>query len=117
MAFALPAKCSFPNRDIRCRGFHSTWVWPESFPHSCGTICIAAAASRICPPGLRLRARNAYRRLGSWLNGGIGNDRIVFNSGGNKYRLVVRINFAYRVVYIRFVGTHRQYDRVNAKEI
>ena len=47
----------------------------------------------------------------------IGDDRVVFNIGGNKYRLVVRINFAYRVVYIRFIGTHRQYDRINVEEI
>jgi mRNA interferase HigB len=47
----------------------------------------------------------------------VGNDRVVFNIAGNKYRLVVRINFAYRIVYIRFVGTHRQYDRINAKEV
>jgi mRNA interferase HigB len=47
----------------------------------------------------------------------VANDRVVFNIAGNKYRLVVRINYAYRVVYIRFVGTHRQYDRINVKEI
>jgi mRNA interferase HigB len=47
----------------------------------------------------------------------VGNDRVVFNIGGNKYRLVVRINYAYRVIYIRFVGTHRQYDRIIAEEI
>lgn len=47
----------------------------------------------------------------------VGNDRVVFNIGGNKYRLVMRINYAYRIVYIRFIGTHRQYDRINAKEI
>jgi mRNA interferase HigB len=47
----------------------------------------------------------------------VGKDRVVFNIGGNKYRLVVRINYSYRVVYIRFVGTHRQYDRINVEEI
>lgn len=47
----------------------------------------------------------------------VGNDRVVFNIAGNKYRLVVRINFAYRLVYIRFIGTHRQYDRINVKEV
>jgi mRNA interferase HigB len=47
----------------------------------------------------------------------VGNDRVVFNIGGNKYRLVVRINFPYRVVYIRFIGTHGQYDRIDAKEV
>lgn len=46
-----------------------------------------------------------------------GNDRVVFNIAGNKYRLVVRVNYAYRAVYIRFVGTHRAYDRINVKEI
>ncbi len=43
--------------------------------------------------------------------------RAVFNIGGNKYRIVVWINYAYRVVYIRFVGTHAQYDRIDAQTI
>lgn len=43
--------------------------------------------------------------------------RVVFNIAGNKYRLVVWINYPYRVVYIRFVGTHRAYDAVNAQTI
>ncbi len=43
--------------------------------------------------------------------------RVVFNIAGNKYRLVVWINYAYRVVYIRFIGTHAQYDRIDAQKI
>jgi mRNA interferase HigB len=43
--------------------------------------------------------------------------RVVFNVAGNKYRVVVWINYPYRVVYIRFVGTHRQYDAINAQTI
>jgi mRNA interferase HigB len=43
--------------------------------------------------------------------------RTVFNVAGNKYRIVVWINYPYRVVYIRFVGTHRQYDTINAQTI
>ena len=43
--------------------------------------------------------------------------RVVFNIGGNKYRLVVWINYPYRVVYVRFVGTHAQYDRVDAQTV
>ena len=39
--------------------------------------------------------------------------RVVFNISGNRYRLVVWINYAYRVVYVRFIGTHEQYDRLN----
>src|SRR6266404_497652 len=47
----------------------------------------------------------------------VGNNRVVFNIGGNKYRLVVRVNYPYRVMYVRFVGTHAQYDRINMEEI
>jgi len=43
--------------------------------------------------------------------------RVVFNIAGNKYRLVVWINYAYRVVYIRFFGTHAQYDKIDVQTI
>ena len=43
--------------------------------------------------------------------------RVVFNIAGNKYRLVVWINYAYRVVYIRFIGSHTQYDKIDAQTI
>ena len=43
--------------------------------------------------------------------------RIVFNIAGNKDRLVVKINFVCGIVYIRFVGTHKQYDAVDASSI
>ncbi|MBW2113179.1 MAG: type II toxin-antitoxin system HigB family toxin [Deltaproteobacteria bacterium] len=43
--------------------------------------------------------------------------RVVFNLAGNKYRLVVWINYPYRVVYIRFIGTHGQYDRIDAQTV
>lgn len=43
--------------------------------------------------------------------------RAAFNIAGNKYRIVVWINYPYRVVYIRFVGTHRQYDKIDAQTI
>jgi mRNA interferase HigB len=47
----------------------------------------------------------------------VANHRVVFNIAGNKYRLVVKVNYAYRVMYIRFVGTHRQYDNIDVTEI
>lgn len=43
--------------------------------------------------------------------------RVVFNIAGNKYRLVAWINYTYRVVYVRFIGTHAQYDEIDAQAI
>ena len=43
--------------------------------------------------------------------------RVVFNIAGNKYRIVAWINYPYRIVYIRFIGTHRQYDTIDAQTI
>jgi mRNA interferase HigB len=43
--------------------------------------------------------------------------RVVFNIAGNKYRVVAWINYPYRVLYVRFVGTHRQYDDIDAQNI
>jgi mRNA interferase HigB len=45
------------------------------------------------------------------------NNRIVFNIKGNKYRLVARINYDFGIVWIRFIGTHAQYDKINAETI
>lgn len=47
----------------------------------------------------------------------VGNKRVVFNIGGNRYRLVVRFNYPRRIGYIRFVGTHEQYDNIDAENI
>jgi len=45
------------------------------------------------------------------------NNRVVFRVKGNTYRLVVRIDYGNGLVFIRFVGTHAEYDRINAEEV
>lgn len=47
----------------------------------------------------------------------IGNQHYVFNIGGNKYRLVVVIKFVMGYVYVRFVGTHQEYEKIDCSTI
>ncbi|PSL32620.1 mRNA interferase HigB [Dyadobacter jiangsuensis] len=47
----------------------------------------------------------------------VGNDLYIFNIRGNKYRLITRIHFDIRTVYVRFIGTHQQYDEINIRSL
>ena len=47
----------------------------------------------------------------------VGNDRYVFNVGGSKYRIVAMIHFSTRTIYLKFVGTHQQYDKIDCKTV
>ena len=47
----------------------------------------------------------------------VGDGRVVFNIKGNDYRLVVAIDYEFQVIFIRFLGTHKQYDKIDAKTI
>ena len=47
----------------------------------------------------------------------VGSNRVVFNIKGNDFRLVVAVHYNRRMRYVRFVGTHAEYDRINAERI
>ncbi|HEC44732.1 MAG TPA: type II toxin-antitoxin system HigB family toxin [Bacteroides sp.] len=47
----------------------------------------------------------------------VGDDRYVFNISGNKYRLVALINFCKQKVYVRFIGTHSEYEKINCNTV
>jgi mRNA interferase HigB len=47
----------------------------------------------------------------------LANDRVVFNIKGNDYRLVVAVRYENGIMFIRFIGTHREYDRIDAATI
>lgn len=56
--------------------------------------------------------KNHYRNVSF-----LANNRVVFNIKGNDYRLIVAIKYEFQIVYIRFIGTHKQYDKINAEVI
>jgi mRNA interferase HigB len=47
----------------------------------------------------------------------LGNRRVVFNIKGNRYRLVAAIHYEHQIVYVKFVGTHSQYDQIDAGSV
>ena len=47
----------------------------------------------------------------------MGGNKIVFNICGNKYRLIVSVNYDAGIVFIKFIGTHKAYDKVNIEEL
>jgi mRNA interferase HigB len=56
--------------------------------------------------------KNVYRHASFTAN-----HRVVFNIKGNTYRLVAAIQYKFEIVYIRFVGTHVEYDRIDAARV
>lgn len=68
----------------------------------------ALKASWKSPQELKAQFRNASI---------LKNNRVVFNIAGNKYRLVVAIDYFRQAMFVKFIGTHKQYDDVDAENI
>jgi mRNA interferase HigB len=47
----------------------------------------------------------------------VADNRVVFDIGGNKYRLIVHVSYLYKRVLVKFIGTHAEYDKVNAETV
>lgn len=47
----------------------------------------------------------------------VGDNRIVFDIAGNKYRLIVHVSYEYKAVLIKFIGTHAEYDKIDAETV
>lgn len=60
-----------------------------------------------------------FNELRTWFGSAdaVGNDLYVFNIKGNRYRLIARIIFRVRTVYIRFIGSNAEYDKVNLEDL
>jgi mRNA interferase HigB len=58
------------------------------------------------------KVKDKYRSAGI-----VGDNRVVFNIKGGAYRLVVKISYPFRIVYVRFVGTHQHYDKIDVEEV
>ena len=47
----------------------------------------------------------------------VGDNRVIFDIGGNKFRLIVHVAYPYKRVLIKFVGTHAEYDKIDAEKV
>jgi len=47
----------------------------------------------------------------------VGDNRVIFDIGGTKYRLVVHVSYTFKAVLVKFVGTHKEYDKIDAETV
>ncbi len=75
-----------------------------------------------------LKAWHAKTKLAEWKTSSdikadyrnasfVANNRVIFNIKGNTYRLVVAVNYDFGIICIRFVGSHKEYDKIDATSI
>lgn len=56
--------------------------------------------------------KNKYRNASI-----VANNRVVFNIKGNKYRLIVAVQYKFKIIFIRFIGTHKECDKIDVENI
>lgn len=94
---------------IALRTLKAYWeTHPEAREHIESWYTITKAANWKNPNGIKAQFRNASI---------LKNSRVVFNIKGNDHRLIVKIHYNTGIVYIRFIGTHKEYDQINAEEV
>lgn len=47
----------------------------------------------------------------------VADNRVIFNIGGNKYRLIAHVNYGHSIVFVKFIGTHSEYDRIDPETV
>jgi mRNA interferase HigB len=84
----------------------------------------ASSASRTDDPYLVRRVSKAQwkvpadvkRQFGTTVDF-VGDNRLIFDLGGNKYRLVVYVSYTFGRVLVKFIGTHTEYDRIDPETV
>ncbi|HJZ21190.1 MAG TPA: type II toxin-antitoxin system HigB family toxin [Bradyrhizobium sp.] len=72
-------------------------------------LAVAASAHWAGPAEIK-------RQFGSTVDF-VGDNRVIFDLGGNKYRLVVHVSFVFSRVLVKFIGTHAEYDRIDPETV
>ena len=110
MLFPFRDHAIFPlMRIIARRTLREFWERHPDSEHPIKTwFAEARAANWRNPQAIKRRYRHASF---------VGKNRVIFNIGGNKYRLIAHMNYDFQIVYIKFVGTHAEYDRIDPEII
>ena len=77
---------------------------------------VKAALDAWVHEALRARSKKPADVRRDYANASIvGPDRVVFNIKGNDYRLVVAVNYQHQIVFIKWIGTHKEYDKIDVR--
>ena len=96
---------------VALRNLQSYWEQPRRNAAQCALkawFAEAKLAQWTCPQDVKNQYANASI---------IANNRVVFNIKGNDYRLIVAIAYKMQYVYVKFIGTHAEYDKVDASAV